>query len=121
MNIYKQRLLNVARAAREILDAGLFSMSAYTIGGQPRCLLAHYAARPDLQDFVHIPDGIDRYVSDNSQINSEPRLFAHFRITESEFEALFSAKGCGGARTRTEAAAYIESFLERPEIIARFA
>lgn len=128
MNIYAQRLLNVALATREAIDP--FSMQYFAHPcGTPSCALGNYAARTDLQqDFIigrtelgtkswggrpnewwpqHLESG------DSDGVDSEV-VCKYFGLTYIEVRELFAQHGCGGASNNKEkAASFIEAFVAR--------
>lgn len=116
MNVYRNRLLNVAKALRESRRPKRFDMSAYgRICGTPACALGHYAARRDLQRTFSL-----RFFGSGLLINGEPTreyshevILAHFGLSAPEARELFSATGCQDAQTPAEAADYIERFVQR--------
>lgn len=120
MNVYKQRVLNIAKACREA-RAAFFDMSiVISECGAPGCAWGNYAARGDLQsefsvkftDYrtsstLHLPSG------EHITFRDEPVL-NHLGITISEALELFNTDGCGEAgRNPLKAAAYIKAFAER--------
>lgn len=116
--IYRQRLLNVAKALRESPKPEAFDMEWFTYGedqrfpcGTPMCALGHYGARSDLQDAFRVVNG---YLQVADKQLSQDRLVAaerHFGLTERQTEELFCYTGCGGATSVEEAATYIEGFV----------
>jgi hypothetical protein len=118
--IYRQRLLNVARALREAPLPKAFCMQFWTYDdsrlergfpcGTPACALGHYAARADLQDefFINHRGRLDTIERDELPIRLAVK---HFGLTEAETDRLFEMWGCGGATTPIEAAEYIEAFV----------
>jgi len=110
----RKRLLSVARALRESPEPGSFSMSWYvTDCGTPMCALGHYASRPDLQDFLSLKKG-SRYLRVGKGLLGgidDPRLLRHFGLRDAQSRELFNPRGCGDARTTTQAADYIERFV----------
>ena len=117
MTIYRQRLLNVARALREAPRPEQFYMGAFARPcGSPACALGHYAARTDMdQPFSLGADSClwfeGRWVSSLALFN---RLIPeHFGITSREADQLFYGDGCGRAQTPEQAIAYIENFVEK--------
>jgi|SRR5882724_1156057 len=109
MNIYKQRLLNTARAVRESPAPRRFHMGDYLHpDGVPSCVIGHYCARSDLQNIWRIMGGHIIPIVPYYTI-----LHEHLGITSEENGSLFGASGCGNAKTVEEAARYIEAFVER--------
>lgn len=119
-----ERLLNVAKALRESPKPDKFSMRDYAnpICGTPMCALGHYAARTDLQTFLIIDNGRREHAfstpmfyadNGNKAWYDHSRVHQHFEIDEQDAEELFSADGCGNAKTPIEAAEYIERFVDR--------
>ena len=95
MNIYKQRLLNVARACRETPYPKRFTMQyVWTSDRLPGCAYGQYLARKDLWDVRP----------------STPH--EHFNLSPIEATKLFGSAGCGNAQTPEAAARYIERFAE---------
>lgn len=129
MNI--ARLLNVAKALRESPNPDNFSMLDYMNGcGTPACALGHYAARPDLQDFMHPVQLIESPVSEYAlEYNDEQRALSldywdtaiqkHFDISPEEATDLFCSEGCGNAETAIEAAEYIEKMCRIEEMFCK--
>ena len=108
MNIYKQRLLNAARAVRESPAPHRFNMDYYLhADGTPGCVIGHYCARTDLQDAYRTTFGGHIIAT---SLNDDP--LKHFGITGAEHNLLFSGRGCCGAQTVEQAARYIEAFAE---------
>lgn len=118
-----ERLTNAARAVRESPKPDNFTMKYYNVCGSPGCVLGHYAARPDLQSLLTF-DKINQLTFvgfedvDSSAHHSWPdydhiMVRRHFGITAEQAWELFSANGCGNARSPTEAADYIEAFVRR--------
>jgi len=126
----EQNLRNVARALRESPRPDMFHMGLYGHPcGTPACALGHYAARPDLNG--------GRLVLAENEEPLRPRWIPRgemtltdrlgyiatycdwivqyeFGLSGSEAHALFNGHdGCGGAKTATEAADYIEAFIAR--------
>jgi hypothetical protein len=120
MNLYKQRVLNVARALRESPDPDKFYMGDVIHNcGTPACAFGHYVCRTDLQDsFVprqhSIVRGWGAYWKDSGAyalyFAEETRL--HFGLDLEEHHKIFAGGGCGGAKTATDAAMFIELFAE---------
>jgi len=122
-NVYKQRLLNVAKALRESPAPDQFRMDdVINDCGTPACAFGHYACRADLQsaycpqvihfdrgDVWHVVlSGTSTHVSYTGQHVRE-----HFGLDRSEVTELFEGDGCGMANTANEAANYIEQFVAR--------
>jgi len=77
--------------------------------GTPACALGHYAARGDLQDAFRLDNrGFLVHLGDETPYEMELR---HFAIDGDQEDELFSAMGCGDAKTTIEAAEYIERFV----------
>lgn len=124
MNVYKQRVLNIARALRESPNPEAFDMSSVVDSacGTPYCAFGHYAARADLQDafwvgrhscealgFVPMYRDTGRFVEFNG-VNVQ----LHFGLSHDEINAMFGGgSGCGRARTALDAAKWLEAFAER--------
>ena len=114
--IHRKRLLNVAKALRESANPKAFSMEFFAWGGRwilhpcgtPACAVGHYAARRDLQRTFRI-------TKNGSLPFADEDSYSHFGIDGEEYDALFSAVGCGNAKTTTQAARYIERFVKRKE------
>lgn len=116
-----ERLLNVAKALRECTGPeDDFDMNTFVHGGcgTPACALGHYAARTDLQSFLHVVqvNAIDKYfcmrlVNDDLDLDFVETILDHFDIDNDQFHELFSCDGCGHARSRAAAAEYIERFV----------
>lgn len=122
---HKQRLLNLARAARETRHP--FNMEqVVTSCGSPGCLFGNYASRQDLQDVFYVGtrnDTLDRTLirarySDNGRAANidDIEVQEHFGLTYDEIIELFEVDGCGNARNDAEKAArYVEQFVARRE------
>ena len=120
-NLYRARLLNVAKALRESPKPEKFDMSDVIHPcGTPACAFGHYAWRTDLQDaFEPLAVGDmgwwDVVFADTKKhcryYGSEVR--DHFGLTQDELDELFEETGCGGAKTPIEAAEYVEAFVDR--------
>ena len=122
MNIYDERLLNVAKALEESPTPDAFMMELFTHHGSgdhpcgtPACALGHYAARKDLQNAYDIsPTGYietldeDGVFSDRCPFNVARE---HFDLSKDEADELFDAGGCGNAQTIHEASSYIRKFV----------
>lgn len=116
-----ERLLLVARALRESPNPSNFDMNRVaTPCGSPACALGHYAARGDLQQSFELLTScrLVRYFSDNEpscRVDFDsPPVWHHFGFDEDswdDFSLLFSARGCGGAKSPIEAAEYIERWV----------
>lgn len=121
MKVFKQRLLNVARAVRESPAPSRFDMGVELHPcGTPSCAWGHYIVRRDLQqEFIPIMDGPMRGCvtvgSDALQYNCfGSAAQKHFGLSENEIRELFSPFGCGGAGNNLfKAVTYIEGFAER--------
>lgn len=136
--IQQKRLLNVAKALRESPKPKAFSMELFVYGevsldcstrtlsqrepcGTPACALGHYGARRDLQKQFKIElrqDGSFANLVYNDERAGpvwfdDNRIQAHFGIDEQEALKLFSADGCGGAKTTKKAAQFIERFVAK--------
>jgi hypothetical protein len=118
--VNKDRLLNVARALRESPKPEAFYMGEYAQDcGTPACALGHYAHRVDLQDVFMLRDNlvflcgapIDAWETHYDYYDDD--VCDHFGISVGQACELFSANGCGHAKTAIEAAEYIENFVER--------
>jgi hypothetical protein len=115
---FRQRLLNVARALRESPDAAKFTMETFfrVRCGTPACALGHYACRTDLQS-AFAWDKRDYYPTDKATGNSfgydERPVLEHFGLSAPEACELFATDGCDNAVTATDAAEYIEHFVQR--------
>ena len=118
----RERLLNVAKALRESRSPRDFTMSVYGNKecGTPACALGHYASRRDLQrTFVLVTDESDQEgmwvnTNDGSYASySSEAVCQHFGIECDQAFNLFSAIGCGGAKTPKQAARFIERFVAR--------
>jgi len=131
MNVYAQRLLDVARSCRESKRPDMFDMHSEVHGscGTPACAMGHYAARIDLQSLYTIARRYDGpFVM---LVNGQPSgcfweenpTLGYFGITEEEGIELFYSNGCGEAKTPNQAADYIERFVARkwPEPKINFA
>lgn len=115
----KLRLLNVAKALRESKYPTRFSMRRFGDDcGTPACALGHYAVRRDLQGiFTLNKTGYLRRIKgreDGVSGVTDSTILRHFGITHKQaFELFRGDSGCGGALTTTQAADYIEKFVER--------
>lgn len=122
--IYKDRLLAVARALRESPKPEAFTMQLYAYGpnrydaehpcGTPACALGHYASRADLQkEFVIVGHSVlfaDESRRGIAHYDSE-EVMEHFGLSLNQASLLFNSQGCGGAKTVEEAAQFIEDFV----------
>lgn len=119
MNIYAQRLLNVALALRESPRPAAFDMGQYGYDeeelhpcGTPACALGHYAVRQDLQSsFRLVMDGVKGINSDWYIDYDEAAILEHFGIDVDEAGDIFGGYGCGRAETAVAAAEFIEAFV----------
>jgi len=116
--IKKKRLLNAAKATREMENFHDFSMGAYGKQtdhpcGSPMCVLGNYAHRRDLQDAFSLgKDGSLRKRGGRKGLwFADPYVLNHFGITTEQAYELFSTYGCGDARFAGQAADYIENFV----------
>ena len=103
MNIYKQRLLNCARACREANGKGFTMRTTSHVDGTPACALGQYAHRTDLQKSFKLALRV-------GIVFLKSTIEDHFGITPAESSLLFCAHGCDDAKTPMEAAMYIERF-----------
>ena len=116
--VYKQRLLNVAKALRESpTPPADFTMDWYSVPdcGTPSCALGHYAYRADLQD-AFAPgynEGSLRTRDGDRIYYYDYRVRAHFGLDADEAKELFSGSGCDNAKSAVAAATYIEAFVAR--------
>ena len=116
----KKRLLNVAKALRESKAPDDFRMEVYSnYCGTPACALGHYASRRDLQTaftFESKYGGYGRLYDDHgfSVDFIDEDIGQHFDIDYRSCEELFSASGCSNAKTTTDAATYIETWVANP-------
>ncbi len=123
--IHKERLTSVVKALRDSPDPERFNMDRLTHPcGAPACALGHYAARDDLQEmFVLVPQehwypgsGLRLKAAPTKQVSYTSRVVReHFGLTPAETHELFSASGCGEAKSADQAAMYIERFVARKE------
>jgi hypothetical protein len=100
------RLLAAAQAVEETPNPEKFTMETWRhVCGTPGCVLGQYAARTDLQDYVHCDDpdyqGKLLFIED------------HFEISEEDWDELFGCEGCMNAATPEEAGRYIRDFVAR--------
>lgn len=112
---HAKRFQNMIRVLREVKDPTDFTMKRYTFTcGAPACCLGHYAARRDVQQtFKLTPRGNFAQASNRRSLRHDAAIVQdHFGIRGGEASHLFSATGCGGALTTTDAANYIEKFLK---------
>lgn len=115
----KKRLLLVAKALRESKPTNRFSMLIFGYDcGTPCCALGHYAFRKDLQTVFSLNEcGYLRLIKGRADGVSgiyDYSILRHFGITPEQSRELFQGgDGCGGAKTATKAAEYIEAFVER--------
>jgi hypothetical protein len=125
MNIYKRRVLNIARALRESPNPDKFYMSSVLdrTCGTPSCAFGHYVCRTDLQDEFapRILDGFGwapYFVDGRYALFMRAEVHNHFGLTAGEADLLFNGgTGCGFAETpRSERTA-----LAAAEFIERFA
>ncbi len=117
MNVYKQRILNIARALRESPNPHRFTMTAYSRCRTPACALGHYAFRADLQNKFYLGFGEGEGVMSDgrhciqSGLACNSRLIqGHFGINQAEAFRLFNTNGCGNAGNAIAAADYLEKF-----------
>jgi len=121
MNIYAQRLLNVARAIREGSE---FDMSSFAhTCGTPSCAMGHYAARDDLQDDFIIaktspgchPEWWPMHLETGNSDGVDSKVLAeYFGLEAYEVCELFGIWGCDHARKdAAKAIAFIEAFVAR--------
>jgi hypothetical protein len=118
----KERLLNVAKAQRESKHPEHFTMHRYVNKcGTPACAFGHYAAREDLQDDFsinteedphrHFDEGVhDRHSGEPIMYDADS-VSEHFEAPYEELVQFFEYDGCGGAKTASEAAEFIERFV----------
>ncbi len=134
-----RRLLNVAKALRESEHPELFTMESYVNNaeglsdrfersdvpenwcGTPACALGHYGARTDLQRKIRIARislGFDdapyfglRYGNNRDVGYADDAMLNHFGLERYEAHSLFCPSGCGGAKTPSQAAKFIEDFV----------
>lgn len=110
-DIYKHRLLNVAKALRESPNPEDFDMTRFTHCGTPACALGHYAARPDLQQSFSISASGLLIGEKGLRVSHDGcSVMSHFGLTADEAEDLFGMSGCEGAMTTDDAASYIEHY-----------
>lgn len=128
----KQNFEILVRATQEMAHPERFAMHTYIHNaferqerhipaewcGTPACLLGNLATRNDLQQLLKVDDGCLAWVElecDDDKLGwirySDPRICKHFDITEDEAAALFGPEGCGGAKTRDEALAFVAGFM----------
>lgn len=135
-----EQMRNAVRALRECARPETFTMTTYVHGeryqsnfdkradwcGSPGCVLGNYASRTDLQDLLQITwRGAEPAVAFKSWpyedfVFHDPRVLDHFGIDVKEADELFSAHGCGGARTPEQAATYLEDFAARKWVISSY-
>lgn len=126
---FRKRLLKVAEALRSRKGPG-FTMGCFIRGdlfdyttvpkswcGTPGCALGHFAMRKD-QNLLRVrmrdeetPE-LHFYGSDDSISVDDERLCDYFGLDGFALEELFGGTGCGNAKTRIEAARYIEKFVK---------
>jgi len=140
------RLENLIVALRDA-EPRNFCMDSYASCGTPACVLGHYAARTDLQsDFKLALGAHGDLVLLNLQTGRPDDYWSlhcqeHFGLSWDETEELFvsaecsgcqghgcdeclcsgepsSLAGCGGAKTPSEAIAYIRAFIDRHKAVA---
>jgi hypothetical protein len=75
--------------------------------------MGHYAVRKDLQDVFTLNAAGALVLRESNRGSGTYRIMEHFGITGEEVTELFGGQGCGNARTREQAAAYLEMFAER--------
>lgn len=116
--VYRERLLNVARALREDPDPSNFSMRTFGKCRTPACALGHYASRRDLQQAFYLRRDGWLGMKDSSGKRGreargidDPFVHEHFGINHAESDDLFGRSGCGGALAPFQAADYIEAFV----------
>ncbi len=112
------RLLSVVRALEEAKEPEPgkpgFSMSMFVHGcGTPACALGHYAARRDLQSEFEIVGDQLMFKNGTHPLLDGSLHFGFDALDLDHMSELFSASGCGGAKTRHEAADYIRDFIRR--------
>jgi hypothetical protein len=124
-DLYRHRLLMVAKALRESPDPDKFRMDEVLhTCGTPACAFGHYVHRTDLQ-LAYKPQ---RYAArdtgnwfwrpvlagdDTPVAFYDEHVRNHFGLTDDEQSELFDGDGCDMANTAIEAAEYIERFVER--------
>lgn len=115
----KPRLLNLIKALQESPAPERFTMDDYVHPcGTPACVLGHYAARSDLQDFLTAPrDGWQEVQTTSGERVPywDQLVLQHFDIAYSQACELFSTYGCGRAKTVDEAIAYLRRFIDVQE------
>lgn len=120
--IHKKRLLNVARALREIKAPNMLTMDRVSHAcGAPACALGHYVARSDLQKSFRLTANGAIALRRGPLLEwfRGPRICGHLGIGIEESGELFSGDGCGNAKTAKQAIKYIERFVARKEREAR--
>jgi len=82
--------------------------------GSPACVLGHYATKfPRRAEWTHglpVPNLQDYEEGDISFFEGWSK---HFGISTAQVMELFEAEGCGGAKTRRQAIAYIKKFIKQ--------
>lgn len=112
MNVYRNRLLNVAVALREAKHPKRFKMEDWGgLCGTPHCALGHYAVRRDLQTTFSL-NLIGNLRSQGQRWRWED-IICHFGISDGEASSLFGTFGCGDAQNPKEAVRFIEDFVAR--------
>lgn len=130
MAINVERLLNLA----DILDAAHerameFSMGTWFFNGPlprafqradcgtPACALGHYAAaNPNRWETSYDARSAHKWNPVRRDLggdNSMSHAMEEFGISDDQARELFSANGCGNARTAKQAADYVRGFVER--------
>lgn len=115
MNKVQQRRFERLIACTKHIDPDNFDMGMFAYDcGTPACVIGHYAANRKIQRTFRLEDNLilleDGDVLDFLWWNNSRALEDHFGITEVDVDHLFSAKGCGGAKTPKGAASYLKKF-----------
>lgn len=120
-----ERLKNLARALREA-DPTQFTMKRIMHAcGTPACAFGTYASRRDLQDeFKLLPAltveqdscawlGVISARTGKHVNYGGAEAAAHFDLDIIDLELLFDAEGCGSAETPSEAADFVDKFIQK--------
>lgn len=107
---HKKRLLNVAKACREMKEPAEFDMRFYSDCGTPACAFGNYAFRNDLQKSFHLTYNA-AVTTNGDPVGFHEDIKPHFGLTINETIKIFDINGCGGAKTNIRAAEYIENFV----------
>lgn len=110
--VLEKPLLKKLRKSGRRYSQGAFSHPC----GTPACALGNYAHKSEGRFFFEERDRSFMHFNGTGPTTS---VFSgaqkEFDITPDEVEELFGGLGCGWARTRKQAAAYVRDFIARKE------